>query len=159
MERFIIFVAIVVIFQSCSDHIKILENKDFERGNWLLAIENHSEETLYVISDEQMLKDNKHGLSVSFADDHNYTTCDGNLQLFRDGELVEEQNFLTNFHLTIPNELSKHKVKAISKWIEPVDERDFQMKWDSLKTLRNTYSHWSISQPNEKKIIKVYQWN
>jgi len=99
----IFFLTLMVILTGCGDSTVILKNRDFSNGDWLLVNSDGNKKTQFVIDDEKVLQENSNGIKVRFSKEDQYTTCDGQLQLFKDGKLVAEQLYLDPPCLTGPD--------------------------------------------------------
>ena len=149
----------LVIFSSCGDKDNaILYNKDFDKGNWLIVVEDNVKRTMYVIDDEKTLKANPFGLLLGPMADCSGTTCDGFLDLYRDGELISQQEFLSHSDLIETQDIIDAYKKASVGTIYPEDNADFKRQWDSLAKLGNVYPTRYHTQPDDKDIILYYKY-
>lgn len=142
----------------CRESINILENRNFNEGDWLLVNSDGNKRTLFVIEDEKVLRENASGIAVKFAENDHNTTCDGLLKLFKDGKLVVEQMYLDPSCITQSTEIKNAYRKAIDESIYPTDSGDFTRQWDSLKLTRKCYPTIYHSQPADKDIIWYYKY-
>jgi hypothetical protein len=84
---------------SCVHINPILKGNNFDEGDWLLVHNSFLKDSLLVIDDEKVLKANAIKLSVDFSDDDQGTTCDGEILLYKNGRLVNSQQYLSSIHL------------------------------------------------------------
>jgi len=150
---------IIINVTSCKDKKNaILYDKNFDDGNWLLVVENHAENTLFVIDDEKVLKANPDGLWLGKNAYCGGTTCDGFITLYRDGELVDSKEFLSKSFLSETEKIRKAYKIARTDCLHP-QQAHFKQTWDSLKAADNTYPTRQHIQPEDKDIICYYQFN
>ncbi len=158
MKTKISILLISLLAVSCNAPDRILENRDLENGNWLLVNVNYPEGTLQVIDDEKILAKNKRGIYVKSCADCQWTTCDGFLKLYKDGELIEKQGYLSRERIHESKKIKNAYKQAIDTTIEPLNSIDFTTKWDSLKTIKNTYpTKYRVAYDN-RDVIWVYQY-
>ncbi len=136
----------------CNKSNRLLADKDFENGDWLLVNVNYAEKTLKIIDDEQVLLNNKNGLWVTPFAECGGTTCDG----FKDGKLIAEDEYLTKAVLYESSAIKSSYEKGNEWTIDPIDKIDFDRKWDSLLKV-NCYPTIYHTQPADKDIIWVYK--
>lgn len=158
LEKIQKYIAIILLFffASCSKKIYILKGNDFDSGDWLLVKSYNA--NLETIDDEIVLKTNVWGVIVYWQEEDNYTTCDGVYKLYKDGELVFQQNYLTKYDITESFEITQAYKPSTYIIIEPNNESDFNHKWDSLKKINNYYPTRYLSQPANKEIIWLYKY-
>jgi hypothetical protein len=154
----IFFLTLMVILTGCGDSTVILKNRDFSNGDWLLVNSDGNKKTQFVIDDEKVLQENSNGIKVRFSKEDQYTTCDGQLQLFKDGKLVAEQLYLDPSCLTESNEIKNAFRKSSGDEIYPYDDSDFKRQWDSLKKIPKCYPTIYHTQPEDKDIIWFYKY-
>ena len=144
------------VFFSCghSNHA-ILNNKNFETGNWLLVIDNKVENTLFVVNDRNILQSNPFGLILKPSSECGGTTCDGFIELYKDGELVASQEFLSKSTIIESESLKAAYKKASTDCIRPFDNNQFKQQWDSL-IKREIYPTRQHVQPEDEDIICFY---
>ena len=148
-----------LILTSCGDKDKsILNNKNFDKGNWLIVIKNENLKTLFVIDDENILKNNPNGLLLGPLAECGGTTCDGFLELYKDGELIVQQEFLTNSDLIETQNIRDSYKKATQGQLYPGDKTQFKRQWDSLTKLKNVYPTRYHAQPDDKDYIWFYKY-
>jgi hypothetical protein len=150
----LILVAITIV--SCSKSDKILLNQNFDEGNWLLVNVNYAEKKLSLIDDEKVLKENTSKLYVSANGECGGTTCDGFLRLYKNGKLVAEKAYLMSDKVHESSEIRESYESGEEFTIEPTDQNDFKVKWDSL-IKENNYPTIYNSQPQDKDIIWVFK--
>jgi hypothetical protein len=147
----------IVLCSSCKSHKEhILEIKNFSKGSWLLVVENGATHTNFVIDDEQILKDNPSGIQLGPHASCPGTTCDGFVKLYRDGELVDSREYLSDADLIVSANIRKAYRRARVDWLHP-DKADFQTVWDSLRIASNTYPTRYQSEPDMELRIEYYQ--
>lgn len=156
MKQILSVIILAFLIASCSDSDKILYGHNFDNGDWLLVNVNYAEKTLELIDDELILKNNKNGIWVTLLGDCGGTTCDGFLMLYKDGKLIKEDEYLTRSTLIESNELKNSYQKGIEWTIEPINETEFRIMWDSLKN-ENVYPTVYHTQPEDKDIIWAYK--
>jgi len=143
---------------SCKDkNNPILSDRNFEEGKWLLVVENNVEKTLFVIADQRVLKSNPNGLKLGANAYCGGTTCDGFISLFKDGKLVDTQEFLGMSDLLETEEIKKAYKVATTECIKP-EEEVFRQTWDSLQAIKNVYPTRRHIQPEDKDIICFYKY-
>lgn len=143
---------------SCKDKKNaILHNKKFDDGKWLLVIENHVENTLFVIDDEKVLKSNPNGLRLGPNAYCGGTTCDGFITLYRDGELVDSKEFLSKADLLETENFKKAYRIARTDCVRPA-QGHFKQTWDSLEAAKNTYPTRRHIQPDDIDIICYFKY-
>ena len=154
-----IFVStLTVLLMGCADSTVILKNRDFNNGDWLLVNNNHAKGTMLLIDNEEILKENPNGLKVKWSEDDAYTTCDGCLKLFKNGELVAEQDYLDESCLTESSAIKSEYKKGSDESVYPYDLADFKKQWDSLKNIPHCYPTRYHAQPDDKDIIWFYKY-
>ena len=158
MKTFIKTLLIITLTSSCSNSDTILKGHDFDKGDWILVNVNHVENTLEIIDEESVLKNNKNGIKVTSMGDCTWTTCDGSLKLYNNGILVARNGYLarTRIYLFESKEIRKAYKNAIEWTINPKDENEFQSIWDSLK-IEDCYPTKYHTQPADKDIIWTYK--
>ena len=156
---FIGLIFVITALTSCKDKDNsILNDKNFDEGKWLLVVENKVESTLFVIDDKRVLKENPFGLTLGPSAYCGGTTCDGFIDLYKDGKLIASQEYLSKSDL-IENEDIRQAYKiAITDCIRPGDEKKFKQQWDSLERIKNTYPTRRHIQPEDKDIICFYKY-
>lgn len=156
MTKILQIILLTVLLTSCTDSDKILQGNNFDEGDWLFVNVNYVDETLELIDDESVLKQNKNGIWVTPMGDCDGTTCDGFLKLYKDGKLIKEDEYLTRSALFETTELKNSYRKGTDWTIDPIDESRFSFLWDSLKT-ENVYPTVYHTQPADKDIIWAYK--
>jgi hypothetical protein len=147
------------ILSSCADNDKaILNGNNFDKGDWFLVVQDYSKNTLFVIDDEKTLKDNPLGLVLGPFADCGGTTCDGFLTLYRDGELVNEHEYLSQSDVFISSDIQDAFRQANHNSIYSDDNIEFKNQWDSLSKLMNTYPTRYHTLPDDKDIIVYYTY-
>ena len=153
----IIQLIVLIVLTSCADKGNaILNNKNFDEGNWLIVIEDEVQGTRFAIDDEKVLKENPFGLLLGPMADCGGTTCDGFLKLYKDGELISHQEYLSNSDLIENKSLINLYRKVKPDFIYPDDKCDFKRQWDSLIKLGNIYPTRYHTQPDDKDAILYY---
>jgi hypothetical protein len=159
MKKAFRLITILSILTSCGDKDKsILNNRDFDNGDWFVVIRNYETKNLFVIDDENILKENPFGLLLGPGAECGGTTCDGFIMLYKDGKLIEEQEYLTKSDLIESADIKKAYKKATDDSVHPYDQTDFNRQWDSLKKLKNVYPTIYHTQPDDKDIIWFYKY-
>jgi hypothetical protein len=156
MKNFSKVFFLITMLSSCSKSEDILENKNFDKGDWFLANINYVENSIELIDDEQILKQNNNGLRVTTLGECGGTTCDGFLMLYKDGKLIAQDEYLTRIALYESSGIKSAYKKGIQWTIEPKDKNEFEKKWDSLKKAK-CYPTIYHTQPADKDIIWVYK--
>jgi len=155
--KIIIQLIVLILLTSCGDKDNaILNNQNFDEGNWLIVIEDEVQETRFAIDDEKILKENPFGLLLGPKAYCGGTTCDGFLKLYKDGELISHQGYLSHLHLIENKTLVNSYRKTKANYIYPDDKSDFKKQWDSLIKLGNIYPTRYHTQPDDKDIILYY---
>lgn len=150
----------IIFLSSCGGKKKsILDNRNFNDGNWLIVVEDKVKNTMFVIDDEKVLKENPFGLLLGPMAECGSTTCDGFLQLFKDGELITHQEFLSHSDLIETKNIIDAYKKAIDGTIHPENEANFKRQCDSLIQLGNVYPTRYHTQPDDKDIIWYYKFD
>lgn len=144
------------MISGCKDSDRILMNRDYDSGDWLFVNVNYAEKTLELIDNEQILKANQKGIWVTPAGDCGGTTCDGFLKLYKDGELIAEDEYLTRVALFESAEIKNAYQSGFEWTIDPKDSLDFTNKWDSLIS-QNVYPTRYHTQPADKDVIWAYK--
>jgi len=145
-----------ILLSSCSNSDNILENRNFDKGNWLLVNVNYADKTLELIDDKSILEKNKSGIFVLSGGDCGGTTCDGFVMLYKDGKLIKEIEYLSRVFLYESESIKKSYENGIESYIEPLNSEDLKKKWDSLLNV-NCYPTIKHIQPADKDIILTYK--
>lgn len=153
-----LWVSVGFLLSSCVDRVDVLAGRDFSDGDWLLVRKDVAHRITHVIDDEAVLAENADGISVRWEEGHAWTTCDGSLRLFRDGEEVLSQNYLDASYLSETVALQQAFVLAREEHLYPEDSLDFVRLWDSLKTVPSSYPTRYHEQPADKDIIWLYRY-
>ena len=151
---------IVIALTSCKDNSSgnpILSGRDFDKGKWLLVVRNEAKNTKFIIDDKNVLKANPLGIRLGPNAYCGGTTCDGFIDLYKDGERIASEEFLSQSDLIESENIKKAYKAAISDCIEP-SENEFKQKWDSLQTIKNTYPTRHHVQPQNKDIICFFRY-
>ena len=122
-----------------------------------MVVQNHAEKTLFIIDDQRVLKSNPNGLRLGPNAYCGGTTCDGFISLFKDGKLVDEQEFLSKSDLLETEEIKKAYKVATIECITP-NEESFRQTWDSLQAFKNIYPTRRHIHPEDKDIICFYKY-
>lgn len=146
-----------IICFSCNAGKAILSKQDFETGNWLLVIDNKADNSLFVVNDRNILKANPLGLIIKPSGECGGTTCDGFIELYKDGELMASGEFLTKSDIIESSSLKAAYKKATTDCIYPSDQKQFKLQWDSLTRL-TYYPTRQHVQPQDKDIICFYKY-
>lgn len=148
----------LVILASCGDKDNaILNYENFDEGNWLMVVEDGVQRTTFAIDDENILKENPFGLLLGPMADCGGTTCDGFLKLYKDGELVSQQEYLSHSDLIEKQSLIDAYKKATVDYLYPEDKENYKRQWDSLLRLGNVYPTRYHTQPDDKDVILYYR--
>jgi hypothetical protein len=154
----IFFLTLVTLLTGCGESTAILKDRDFSSGDWLLVNSDGNKKTQFIIDDEKVLQENPYGIKVRFSEEDHYTTCDGQLKLFKDGKLVAEQLYLDPFSLTENSAIKEAYKKSSGDEVYPDDANDFKKQWDSLKKIPKCYPTIYHTQPDDKDIIWFYKY-
>lgn len=150
---------ILFSLSGCNDEDKaILNNSNFDEGDWLMVVQNEAEKTLFVIDDENVLKENPFGFLLGPGADCGGTTCDGFLELYKDGEMIAQQEFLSQETLLVSQDIKKAYRKAKQDWIDNRSPKEFQYLMDSLSKLKNHYPVRYHTQPEDKDIVHLFTY-
>ena len=158
MKKIFILLGLVLISFSIYAYctfVFILHDNNFEEGNWLL--ENSYYDTTLVIDDEKILRNYENHLIVSSTEDDGYTTCDGILRLYKNGELVKEKQYLSKTFLFELGSFNKKYKKAISYYLDPKNKIDLKKKIDSLNKISNYYVTVYRKQPEDIDAIEYFK--
>lgn len=148
----------MTILTSCGDKDNaILDNKNFDEGRWLIVIEDAVQGTTFAIDDEKVLKENPFGLLLGPMAECGGTTCDGFLKLYKDGELISHQEYLSHSDLIEKQNLLDSYKKADAEFIYPENKDDYKRQWDSLLKIGNVYPTRYHTQPDDKDVILYYK--
>jgi hypothetical protein len=154
-----LFLSSIIIQTSCGDKDNsILNKKNFDKGNWLMVVRNEVEETIFIIDDEKVLKDNPYGILLGPNAECGATTCDGFLELYKDGELIMEQSYLSQADLIETTSIREVYRTGSTEYIYPSDSADYKRLWDSLVKIKNIYPTRFHTQPADKDIILLYKY-
>jgi len=156
MKLIIKIASFFILLTSCSNSDYILENRNFDRGKWLLVNVNYANKTLELIDNKSILENNKNGVFVLPGGDCDWTTCDGFVKLYKDGKLIKEIAYLSREFLYESESIKKSYKNGTESYIEPMDLEDFNKKWDSLAN-ENDYPTIKHIQPADKDIILTYK--
>jgi hypothetical protein len=146
---------LLLMLTGCTGKV-ILIGHNFKSGDWLLVNQDFANGTQKIIDDEKVLVNNPTGIKVDWSEDHKYTTCDGILKLYKDGELIAQQGYLEQSYLTENMEIKAAYKNCSVKTTHPHDSKDFKKQWDSLRTINNCYPTRYHIQPEDKDIILFY---
>jgi hypothetical protein len=152
-------VLLLPVLTGCDDSISLLKGKKIESGNWILVNHNYVNNTLKIIDDEAVLKANPSGLVITWNEDHNFTTCDGVLSLYKDGELVEKQNYLSQSFIHENTKIRKAYKNAKEAAIIPNDTFEYKRQWDSIRLLNKCYPTRDHMQPEDKDVIRFFSYD
>ena len=156
MLKRIPFILLLIFVSACSNQEGILTGKDFDKGDWLFVNVDYAQETLQIIDDEKILKENKDALYVTSDGYCGGTTCDGFLKLYKDGKLIAQDEYLTHSTLHESISIKKSYKKAVNWTMQSNNETQFNKTWDSLKSA-NCYPTIYHMQPADKDAIWVYK--
>jgi hypothetical protein len=159
IKKFVRLFILIILIVGCTDKSIILKNRNFDSGDWLLVNIDHNRHTMYVVDDEKILKANPNGLKVNFRESDLYTTCDGELKLFKNGELIASQDYLDPSDLIESKEIKKAYKIGHDSIFKPIDKKRFIMIWDSLKNIPRHYPTKYHAQPEDKDIIWYYRYD
>lgn len=155
MKQITLLLILLVLMTGCSKSKRILADKDFNHGDWLLANTNHAEKTLKMIDNEQVLLRHANDLWIEPSGDCAATTCDGFLKLFQDGKLIAEDSYLSKATLFESPEIIAAYEHGVERAVVPNDKIDFDKKWDSLLNVKCYPTIYRV-QPEDRDIILVY---
>ena len=145
-----------ILISSCSESDNLLENRNFNNGNWLLVNVNYANKTLELIDDKSILENNKSKIFVLNGGNCEWTTCDGFVKLYKDGKLVEEIAYLSRQYLYESKSMKNSYEKGTESYLKPLNSDDFNKKWDSL-IKKNNYPTIQHIQPDDIDIILTYK--
>jgi hypothetical protein len=144
---------------SCKNENKlILIDRGFNEGKWLLVVKNYAEKTLFIVDDETVLRSNPDGIKLGPFAECGGTTCDGFIELYKDGNLVAAQEYLSKSDLIESDNLKRAYKRASADCINPKDNVDFKRQWDSLAATMNIYPTRKHIQPEDKDVICFYKY-
>ncbi len=146
----------MLVLNSCTDSTVILKGHNFSSGDWLLVNVDDVKGTFKVIDDETVLANNPSGIIVDWSNSHEYTTCDGWLRLYKDGELIAEQNYLERSYLTESSEIKAAYKNGSEGSTHPKNRKEFNNQWDSLRGIKNCYPTRTHIQPEDIDIIVFF---
>jgi hypothetical protein len=153
-----LFLTLSLSLTSCTtDTNVILQGQNLNSGDWLLVNVDNVKQTFKIIDDENILANNPTGIKVNWSEDHGYTTCDGILRLYKNGELVAQQEYLEQSYIRESSEIKAAYKNGSDTTVYPNDKADFERKWDSLKKIKNCYPTRYHAQPEDKDIIWLYK--
>jgi hypothetical protein len=135
-----------------------LKNHDFKNGKWLLVKEDFAKNTLQVIDDEKILNKFYSTIKIIWNDDDDYTTCDGTIKLYKNGELIVKQNYLDASKIIESSNIKSSYKIATDTTIESYNKNEFLKQFDSLKSIKNSYPTRYHEQPADKDIIWLYKY-
>ncbi len=160
MQKILLIFLILPALLSCSDskEVYILKNKNFTEGDWILIKTHGNDNTFFVVDDEKILQNNSNKIKIISSESDHYTTCDGIFRLYKDGQVIEEQEYLDSSFLTESDEIKKAYRKAIDESISPINDKDFKIKWDSLKAISKCYPTVYLEQPENKNAIWFFTY-
>jgi hypothetical protein len=158
-KKYATLFVLIILMPGCTDKSVILKNHNFDSGDWLLVNIDHNRRTMFVIDDEKILKSNSNGLKVNFRESDLYTTCDGELKLFKNGELIASQDYLVPSDLIESEEIKKAYKTGHDSIYEPIDKKEFLIIWDSLKNIPRHYPTRYHAQPDDKDVIWYYRYD
>ena len=149
----------MLLLTSCAekDNTVILKGHNFKSGDWLLVNEDKDKGTFKIIDDENVLSNNPTGIKVNWSEDHGFTTCDGIIKLFKDGEMIVQQDYLEQTYISESAEIKAAYKNGSDDTVYPYDNADFEKQWDSLKKIKNYYPTRYHTQPDDKDIIWFYR--
>jgi len=158
LKNILAFFSLAFFLLGCSNGAYILANKNFGDGNWLLVNKNSYKQTIRIITDKNILKENPFGIKIKSSKTDQYTTCDGSIKLYKDGELVAEQSYLDTSFLIESNAIKKSYKNGIDTLIYPTNKSNYKTIWDNLlKSGKNYPTRYHI-QPEDKDIIFDYKF-
>lgn len=147
----------IIFFSSCAEG-PILKNKNFDDGNWLLVIENSAKNELFVIDDEEILKNNPEGIFLSASADCHATTCDGFVELYKDGELISELEYLSSNDLIESKSLKTAHKKAIKICLDTSLVIKNRIEWDSISRLKTVYRIMNREHSTDINTVCFYKY-
>lgn len=151
-------VSLAVGLVGCDERVSVLDGHSFQSGDWLFVKWNGMNNEYWVIDDEKILERHTQGVIVSWNDDHSGTTCDGAYRLYRNGELVSDQDFLDANHVLESTEIGDALRAAAQFTIDPNSSEHFDLLWDSLKATPGNYPTRYHAQPADKDVIWAYRY-
>jgi hypothetical protein len=154
--KILAFVSFSLMAAGCGKDSSILSNKDFSKGEWLLVNINTARQTIYIISDRNILQGNPNGLFIRIIRNQDSVCCDGTICLYRNGEIVEECNYLNQGCLIESEAIKKAYRHGHEMWVDPKDKIEYKSVWDSLSLVKNTYSTKYIQKFNNKNVIRCF---
>jgi hypothetical protein len=143
---------------SCGNDITILADKDFSNGRWLLVNINDAKQTFYVIDNKNILRENANGFSVHLAEGQNNTVCDGSIKLYKDGELIDQCNYLNQSCLVESNAIKEAYKQGYEEWLYPKNQQEYKRLWDSLLLIKNCYPTRYSQQYEKRTVIQIYMY-
>ena len=155
----IFLITLYLLFASCNNSTNLLKNKKIDSGNWLLVNHNYADGTLKIIDDETILIANPNGIEVNWKEDHMFTTCDGVLSLYKDGELIEKRNYLSQSYIHENKSILKAYKNAEETTIVSSSKSEYQRQWDSIKSLAKHYPTRYYVQPENKDVIRFFRYD
>lgn len=158
-EKIILNTALILLLTGCdgTGSAIILKGYNFTSGEWLLVNQNNAKRTLKIIDDESVLANSPTGIKVNWSEEHSYTTCDGILKLYKDGELIAQQDYLEQANISESPDIKAAYKDGSDESLYPSDDQEFERQWDSLKKIKNCYPTRYHAQPDDKDIIWFYK--
>jgi hypothetical protein len=118
----------LILIAGCKESDKTLMNRGYNSGNWLFVNVNYAEKSLELIDNEQRLNKNQPGIWVTPQGDCSANTCDGFLKLYRNGELIAQDEYLTRKTLFESSGIKEAYQNGIEWTLSPKDSIDFTNK-------------------------------
>jgi len=142
-------IALGYFLLSCGDRNMILDKQDFDNGKWLLIDRNRITDSVRGITDNQILKKYSKRLIVKFDEDDKGTTCDGVIELYKNGKLVNSQEYLSDSRVSQPVDLEKLYYPCKLLFIETATVDIQNTTFDSLNKRNDTYPIINLNRPDD----------
>lgn len=157
-KKISITVVTILILMSCENHNVILRDQNFDKGKWLLVDRSYITDTILAIYDKQLLKDNSKNFIVEYSKDDKGTTCDGVIQLYKNGILIKSQEYLSKSHVMEPTIFKKYYKPCKMIFKKTATKHIFNTTWDSLRIGSDTYPILNSDKPSDTSTVLYYKF-
>lgn len=135
--------------------IQPLKNKDYTEGDWCLIDLNHNKRSIKIIDDEKVIAQNTKGIWIFSENSDGFTTCDGQLKIFKNGELTEEYNYLNRSRIFLSKSIERAFLIGYDSVIHP-SNNNLDSIFDYFRIKPHYYPTIHQIQPNKDKVIWLY---
>jgi len=144
---------------SCYKVNVILDKQDFDLGSWLLVDRNSVTSSSRGITDNKVLKEYSKKLIVISEENDKGTTCDGVIELYKNGKLINSQEYLSNTRLWQPNSLEKYYSPCKLSFINTLTKNIQNNIIDSIKKRKDSYPIFNLVSPYDSSTVWYFKFS